>query len=282
MKRPTWLTYVKIAAIVSLLINLGCSLDKPKTENGRSIAAESTGDGSEQTSQTGEKTTKEESTVSSNQETTSTTLNLAVIDPAPKILTPALLTRSTAQIFNLGQEWKAIRDCSDLSHNMETQCKNGTGNQKKFCVKALPILNQLYCSMGGEAKQQAAYLGHKESHGDIINLWQAALDICSLRTPDVEPSGETPSILNFVASDIANHSPLLYATSEEAVEQISKRMVARYLNMSNSEAEASGEIEFLMSDIFGDADISNDADVFTKHYAAACAYLITYPSRLAY
>ncbi len=206
------------------------------------------------------------------------TFQLASIGVGERFLSPLQLTMSTAQHFNLSSRWKAPRDCqATISHQsvcdeQRSTCQCTNKAEQDFCIPAMESLDDLYCKLGGESRQSASYLGPQFTAGDLIILWQAALDICSLSKLE--------------ESLTARHVGVGF--NQQKI-RIAEDLVVKFLGTTPSSDFGRVESDFIYSQILAPLDSpgeptfleSNPRELLEK-FSATCTYLVTHSRQVRY
>jgi hypothetical protein len=132
-------------------------------------------------------------------------------------------------------------------------------------------LNQLYCQLGGESREISSFLGSRLSTGDLVLLWQFALNVCFFMEKDGAGQTATRLGVNVQGSKGEN----------------AKKLISNFLALSELEMEFSVERDFLMNEIFissegSGAGVFVDNEQVVEQFGAACVYLTTHPKQTIY
>ena len=196
-------------------------------------------------------------------------LSLAIHKDEDRAFSIEMLVKNLAGIFitDPGVDWEPPSSCSSDAGTYDS-CDGVTDSD--YCNGVYMELNQLYCQLGGESREISSFLGSRLSTGDLVLLWQFALNVC-FREKDAKGQTATRLGVNDKGSKGEN----------------AKKLISNFLALSELEMEFSVERDFLMNEIFISSEGSeagvfvNDEEVI-QQFGAACVYLTTHPKQTIY
>ena len=206
-------------------------------------------------------------------------LNLAIVPAAPSVVMPLTLVRTLAAEFNVSSFWEPPRFCDAIPTSF-AKCVDPA--EKPYCDFVVSRLTKLYCALGGESRDQASYTGASITSGDLLLLWNTALNICSFQdTTATAPGG----YLSVTAARLG-------VSYNQLKRDIAYRLVTKFLGYNSSDARAATEVSFIMNTLFmpsgntGGNRFDGSTDAGMKEllikFSQACSYLVMHERQLIY
>ena len=206
-------------------------------------------------------------------------LNLAIVPSAPSVVTPLTLVRTLAAEFNVSPYWDPPRFCDSVPTTF-AKCANLA--EKPYCDFVVFRLTQLYCDLGGESRDQASYIGASITSGDLLLLWNTALNICSFQDVTATAPGGYLSVT----------AARLGVSYNQLKRDVAYRLVTKFLGYNSADARAATEVSIIMNSVFmpsanaGGNRFDGSTDVGMKEllvkFSQACSYLVMHERQLIY